>query len=132
MMFLDTSGLLCCLDSSESRHSDAVTFFDAAGARLTHNYVLAELVALADARKLPRASALLFVRRLAANPDIELIWVDSALHESALNYLEAQTDKTYSLCDAVSFILMNERGLGEALTTDQHFDQAGFRRLLPR
>ena len=75
-MFLDTSGLLCCLDRSESRHSDAVTFFDAAGARLTHNYVLAELVALADARKLPRVPSLLFVRRLAAHPEIHVAWVD--------------------------------------------------------
>jgi predicted nucleic acid-binding protein len=131
-MFLDTSGLLCCLDSSDARHSDAVTFFDAASARLTHNYVLAELVALADARRLPRAAALLFVRRLAASPDIEVIWVDSALHESALALLEAQPDKTYSLCDTVSFLLMKEHGDQEALTTDQHFDQAGFRRLLPR
>ena len=39
-------------------------------------------------------------------------------------------DKNYSLCDAVSFILMRRRGLYEALTTDHHFEQEGFRRLL--
>jgi len=38
--------------------------------------------------------------------------------------------KTYSLCDAVSFVLMRRRSLSEALTTDRHFEQEGFRRLL--
>ena len=41
------------------------------------------------------------------------------------------SDKTYSLCDAVSFVLMRGRGMTDALTTDRHFEQEGFRRLLP-
>jgi predicted nucleic acid-binding protein len=44
--------------------------------------------------------------------------------------LHAQSDKTYSVCDAVSCLLMRERGLTEALTTDHHFTQAGCRPLL--
>jgi predicted nucleic acid-binding protein len=52
------------------------------------------------------------------------------LHDSAMALLQAQLDKTYSLCDAVSFILKRQRGLIEALTTDHHFEQAGFRPLL--
>lgn len=39
-------------------------------------------------------------------------------------------DKNYSLCDAVSFILMRERGFTDALTTDKHFEQEGLVRLL--
>ncbi|MEH2285259.1 MAG: hypothetical protein V7K90_28760 [Nostoc sp.] len=42
----------------------------------------------------------------------------------------ARQDKSYSLCDAVSFVLMRQRGVTEALTTDHHFEQEGFRRLL--
>jgi predicted nucleic acid-binding protein len=63
-------------------------------------------------------------------PLVDIIWVDEALTRAAFTLLHAQPDKTYSVCDAVSFLLMRERGLTEALTTDHHFAQAGFRPLL--
>lgn len=44
--------------------------------------------------------------------------------------LKTRSDKTYSLCDAASFILMREYEIVEALTTDKHFEQEGFVRLL--
>jgi len=48
-----------------------------------------------------------------------------------MELLIAREDKTYSLCDAVSFVLMRQRGMTDALTTDRHFEQEGFVRLLP-
>jgi predicted nucleic acid-binding protein len=56
--------------------------------------------------------------------------VDEALHHAAMALLMARPDKTYSLCDAVSFVLMRQRHVTEALTTDRHFEQEGFQRLL--
>lgn len=50
--------------------------------------------------------------------------------DEAHQLLKDRLDKTYSLCDAVSFVLMRRRGIQDALTTDHHFDQEGFRRLL--
>jgi predicted nucleic acid-binding protein len=44
--------------------------------------------------------------------------------------LNQRNDKAWSLCDAVSFVMMKERGVAEALTTDHNFEQAGFIRLL--
>jgi len=41
-VLLDTSGLLCYLDRSDSRHRDAVGLLRSAPLRLTHSYVLAE------------------------------------------------------------------------------------------
>ena len=130
-MLLDTSGLLCCLDASETRHQAAVTFFEAEPRKITHNYVLVEFVALAHARRYPRHIALSFVADIATHPDIEVVWVDEKRHAAALAMLRDQLDKSYSLCDAVSFLLMRERAVRDALTTDRHFEQAGFRRLLP-
>jgi predicted nucleic acid-binding protein len=129
-MLLDTSGLLCVHHEAEQRHENAVTFFHAASTRFTHSYVLAEFVPLCQVRGLPRSAALSFVVELIDNPLVEVIWVDSLLHRVALAFLQTRLDKTYSLCDAVSFLLMQQRSITEALTTDHHFEQEGFRRLL--
>ena len=67
---------------------------------------------------------------LLESPDIETEWVDELLHRTALALLQERPDKTYSLCDAVSFMLMRRHDITEALTTDRHFEQEGCRRLL--
>ena len=42
----------------------------------------------------------------------------------------ARPDKEWSLTDCISFVAMNERDITDALTSDHHFEQAGFRILL--
>lgn len=130
MILLDTAGLLCFYDHADARHADAVTFYRAEPHKFTHNYVLAELVILAQTRRLPRRPVLDFIAGTVKDPQVAIIWVDQALHDEAMNLLRQQLDKAYSLCDAVSFVLMQKRGLTEALTTDHHFTQAGFHALL--
>ena len=129
-MFLDTSGLMCLFDSGDHRHAIAINYFDSTNLRITHNYVLAEFVALSIARNAPRQDALRFVESIAKSSDIEVIWVREEMHELAMQLLFDRPDKAWSLCDAVSFVLMNERQLLNSLTTDHHFEQAGFVRLL--
>lgn len=131
-MLLDTSGFLCYIHQDEPQHEKAAQLLNSTGSNLfTHSHVLAELIALALVRRLPRAKVLEFVVDLLDHPDIETVWVDECLHREAMQLLIARQDKTYSLCDAVSFILMRQRNINEALTTDRHFEQEGFIRLLP-
>ena len=59
-----------------------------------------------------------------------MVWVDEGLHREALSLLQARLDKTYSLCDAVSFVVMRRHGIIEALTTDRHYAQEGFIKLM--
>ncbi len=129
-MLLDTSGLLCYFDKDDVRHQDAVTFFNLASDKVTHSYVLAEFVPLCLVRGMNRPKTLRFLSELMDNALVEIIWVDETLHRAAQSYLEARLDKRYSLCDAISFLLMLEYGMTEALTTDHHFEQAGFQKLL--
>jgi uncharacterized protein len=129
-MFLDTSGLMCLFDSGDHRHTAAIDHFDSTNVRITHNYVLAEFVALSIARNAPAHEALRFVESIGGGSDIEVIWVREELHERAMQLLFARLDKSWSLCDAVSFVVMNERHILDSLTTDHHFEQAGFVRLL--
>lgn len=75
-MLLDTSGLLCYIHRDEPQHEKAVQLVDGAGSKLlTHSHILAELIALALLRRLPRTKVLEFVVDLVDNPDIETVWV---------------------------------------------------------
>jgi uncharacterized protein len=129
-MFVDTSGLMCLFDSRDRRHASAIGHFDSTNLRMTHNYVLTEFVALSIARNAPAKHALRFVESIARGSDIEVIWVGEELHERAMQLLFERPDKSWSLCDAVSFVVMSERQIVASLTTDHHFEQAGFVRLL--
>jgi predicted nucleic acid-binding protein len=129
-MLLDTSGLFCYLHVREADHIEAVRLMANSPIRLTHNYVLAELVALAVVRGIPREPLLNFLTDVERDAAIDLVFVDRNLHSTAVDLLRRRPDKLWSLCDAVSFVLMAEHGIREALTTDHHFEQAGFVRLL--
>lgn len=93
-MLLDTSGLLCLHFSTEPLHAQACLEYRKASARITHNYIVAEYVALANARRLSRASVLNFVVDLSNSPDIETVWVDNAIHQSAVELLYCQRLRT--------------------------------------
>jgi predicted nucleic acid-binding protein len=129
-LFLDTSGLLSLFDEGDERHQKASDIFAKARFLLTTNYVLAEFVPLTRVRGLSREKSLRFLQDLVLLPRIEVVWIDDKRHQEAMNLLDHRLDKTYSLCDAVSFVLMRERQINEALTTDKHFVQEGFVRLL--
>lgn len=85
---------------------------------------------LGTARGIPRRKVLDFARGLPELKFIDFVFVHDELHEMALDLLTERPDKDWSLCDAVSFILMRDWEIQDALTTDHHFEQAGFRRLL--
>jgi len=129
-IFIDTSGFFCIFSERDINHVAAIELYEAARTRLTTNYVLAEYVALADARGLPREDAVSFSAEIINDRNIEVIWVDENLHRRAVELLQNRRDKNYSLCDAVSFVLMSELEISEALTTDKHFEQENFVRLL--
>ena len=96
-MLLDTSGLFCCFDEKDPRHDDAVALFDTAPTRLTHSYVLAEFVPLCRTRGLRRAPSLAFAADLLWNPHVEVVWVDEALHQSALAPAAATGQAVFAL-----------------------------------
>lgn len=87
-------------------------------------------MALALVRGFSRSIVLSYSLELINNSNVQIVWVDEPLHREATDLLLARQDKTYSLCDAVSFVLMRRQGIMEALTTDKHFEQEGFTRLL--
>jgi uncharacterized protein len=129
-MFLDTSGLLCLLDHRDTFRERAAGLYAQATTRVSHGYVLAELVALGNTRGLPPQIVLPFVATLLEGGEVTIYWPDEQLTAQGLILLQARFGAGYSLCDAVSFVLMRRRSVQIALTTDEHFEREGFQRLL--
>jgi uncharacterized protein len=134
-MFVDTSGWASACDRSQTWHQQAEAIVRRArqdGIRLvTTNYVLAELVALlTNPLRNPRHQQILFLKSLRQAAWVEIIHIDQALDAAAWQLWQSRPDKSWSLVDCASFVVMGERNLVESLTTDHHFEQAGFIRLL--
>jgi len=80
--------------------------------------------------RIPRPDIIAFTEGVKQSPFIEMVYVDQTIDEAAWQLLANRRDKDWSLVDCVSFVVMQQRNLVEALTTDHHFEQAGFVRLL--
>ncbi|MBO9369976.1 MAG: type II toxin-antitoxin system VapC family toxin [Chloroflexi bacterium] len=134
-LFADTSGWGNLLDAAQPYHSLAVSIYRAArheGRKVvTTNYIIAELIALmARPLRIPRPMVIAFVESLRTSPNVEIVHIDQDLDSQAWGLLKSRPDKEWSLTDCASFVVMKRRGILEALTTDHHFEQAGFVRLL--
>jgi uncharacterized protein len=92
---------------------------------VTTNLVVAETHALL-LRRVGRAPALTFVQTVGEPPNI-IVRSSRELEAAAeRNWLAPYGDQDFSFADAVSFAVMTERGIREALTLDHHFVVAGF------
>lgn len=134
-VFVDTAGWANLFITSESQHQQATRWFEQARQQrqqmVTTNYVLLELVALLTSPlRVPRPRLFDYVDGVKAAPYLRLVHIDEAIDAAAWALLKSREDKSWSLVDATSFIVMQQLGLQEALTTDHHFEQAGFVRLL--
>jgi predicted nucleic acid-binding protein len=128
--FADTFYFLALLDSREDRHPQAVEASRDPLLRLvTTEWVLAEF---ADAYSHPqdRADFVSLYRSLLNHPRVKIIPASTALFQRGVDLFEQRKDKEWSLTDCISFLVMRDDGVGEALTGDQHFEQAGFKALL--
>jgi len=86
---------------------------------VTTNYVLVELISLfTSPLRVPRPTQFRYIDAIKTAPYVEIVHVDSALDAAAWALLKSRPDKEWSLVDAASFVVMQKRGIVEALTTD--------------
>ena len=64
------------------------------------------------------------------DPRVDVVLHGGELSEGAIRLFTARSDKDWSLTDCLSFIVMERRNILEALTADNHFEQAGFHAVL--
>ena len=134
-IFVDTSGWASLADVSEPFYQKAKKIYAAAMQNrrrlVTTNYVLTELVALMTSpMRFHRPRIIEFLNGIKESPFFDIIHIDEDLDAESWKLLSNRADKNWSLVDCSSFVVMQKNEITEALTTDHHFEQAGFVRLL--
>ena len=127
MILLDTSAIYALADDTDLNHRRAVQLLDRVrreGRELcTHTYVLSEAFALIHRRHEFAAAA----RMSDETRSLTTIVVDRELHDRAVSRMRDARTTRSSLVDAVSFLVMGDRGIEEAFAFDDDFARAGFR-----
>jgi hypothetical protein len=128
--FADTSFWIALVDQRDVHHSKATELSaKISGAILTTQAVLLE-TANTLSRPQWREKGIALISRILARKDIEVLPSSDAVWDRGWKLFCDRTDKSWSLTDCISFEVMRERGLTEALAADSHFRQAGFHAML--
>jgi predicted nucleic acid-binding protein len=128
-VFADTAFYVAFHNRRDALHVRAVEL----ASRLTAPIITTEFVLLEVAnffkRHGDRGKFAEFDAALRSDPTTTIVPASSELYAHGRTLFAARSDKEWLLIDCTSFVVMTERGLTDALTADEHFEQAGFRAL---
>jgi predicted nucleic acid-binding protein len=128
--FADTAYFLALVNPADEAHPVAVRLTRESSAPIvTTSAVLNELGNHLCAPS-NRPLFIETIERLKRSPMAQTVHVDSHLFADAVEFFRAPADKEWSLTDCLSFLVREKLDIDQALTTDHHFEQAGFTILL--
>ena len=133
VVFADAGYFIANLDDSDPLHERARTVATGLGAfrMVTTQMVVTEVLNyMSRGGSYLRGLAVQLVRDLEERTDVEIIPQTGAQFRAAVERYAARPDQRWSLTDCASFLVMEERGISEALAYDRDFEQAGFTPLL--
>lgn len=130
-LLLDTVFIQALLNRRDQYHAQAKAFLPQVRAALEVWVTEAVLIEVGNALSaVNRTAAVQFIEQCYHTPNLRVVTVDTLLLTSALQLYHERPDKTWGLTDCISFVVMQEQGLTDAVTADEHFVQAGYRALL--
>lgn len=132
-VFLDTSFAIALSSIRDRHHQKAVQLarqLEADRTRLITTEAILLEIGNALSKIQYRSSAIKLLESLESDPNVDIVLLTREIYYAAFDLFKQRTDKEWGLVDCVSFVVMQNRGITDALTTDNHFQQAGFRALL--
>ncbi|MEM8642257.1 MAG: nucleic acid-binding protein [Cyanobacteria bacterium P01_G01_bin.54] len=126
-LFLDAAFIQALLNPRDDYHAQARNLFPRVREAVEIWLTEAILIEVGNALStFNRSGAVQFIEQCYTTANIRLVTVDTALLQNALALYRACPDKGWGLTDCISFVVMEQQSLRLALTSDQHFVQAGF------
>jgi uncharacterized protein len=129
-VFCDASHFVALLSVRDRWHSRAIELNrQRPGPLVTTEWIMTEV---GDAFSLPtsRPKFIRLLELLRQQPDAEIVPASTDLFQRGVEFFARRPDKEWSLTDCISFVVMRDQGITDALSNDHHFEQAGFRILL--
>jgi predicted nucleic acid-binding protein len=125
-VFVDTSAWFELVIPETPAHAEMTRLMRATDSKfVTSTYVVAELIGLLLKRR-GYAIASSAAAHIRSAREVRLEHPDAAEEARAWQLFLDRADKTYSLTDCLSFVIMRRLGIAEALAIDDHFRQEGF------
>jgi predicted nucleic acid-binding protein len=128
-LFVDTAGWTACADASDPHHLGAAAvrdrWLEQGGLLITTDYVADETLTLLRLR-LGLDAAAKWWQQVDGSSRLRWEAITPTRADKARDLFFRYRDKDFSFTDCTSFVVMRELKLPEALTTDHHFEQAGF------
>ena len=131
-VFLDTAYAIALSSQQDSLHSVVLQIADALEAEGT-SLVTTRAIPLEIGNALSKQrfrAAVALLRALESDQSVEIVPFSTELYHRAFALFQQRPDKEWGLIDCVSFVVMRERGITQALTSDDHYRQAGFQALM--
>jgi predicted nucleic acid-binding protein len=129
--FLDTAYVLALLNPNDIYHKQARAMLPSIHSAREVWITEAVLIEIGNALSHSnRIAATAFINSCYVTANVRVVSVDTSLLKRSLDFYNNREDKEWGLTDCISFIVMTDKDLKEALTTDEHFQQAGFKALL--
>lgn len=129
--FLDTVFIQAILNPRDQYHQVAKNFLprvrNAKEVWITEAIIMEVANALSNYN---RQKVSTFIQQCYSTDNISVVNITSQLFQEGLKLYSSRQDKNWGLVDCISFIVMDEQKLTDALTSDIHFIQAGFQALL--
>lgn len=130
-LFIDTVFIQALLNRNDQYHQQAKAFLPRLRAASEVWVTEAVLIEVGNALSATnRTAAIQFIEQCYQTSNIQVVPVDTQLLSRAIQLYQSRPDKTWGLTDCISFIIMQDQGLIDAVTVDRHFIQAGYRALL--
>jgi predicted nucleic acid-binding protein len=126
VVFADTFYYIALLNRMDRVHVKASNFTSSfRGIVVTSEWILLELADALAGTSAGRAEVVSTINDLRADPDVEIVALNTELMAVGLDLFSRRPDKQWSLTDCISFVVMERERIADALTGDKHFKQAG-------
>ncbi len=125
-ILVDTAYVLALVNERDQYHDRAQELADLFEG---HDLLITDAVLLEIGNALARGfkeQAIEIITYFIESEEVEIFRNSSQIFDKAFALYKKYADKEWSLVDCISFVVMRERGIKQALTFDRHFEQAGF------